>query len=149
MTAAAKVVVVQGAEEGDATVARSIGVGVRGGSHAPLLYTWLAGLMSSERVSYTGSFRGRLGEIGNFVGRQSPSYDTVLKHLSHLRRWLRHLESAGKRAAMAEGDEGKEELKSKLCSWRKVTVGVEKKMEESAVRESTPSKEAAKTAAMK
>ncbi|KAL4586511.1 hypothetical protein LXL04_011147 [Taraxacum kok-saghyz] len=57
-----------------------IGVGVRGGSHAPPSCTWLTGLTSSERVWYTGSFRGRLGEMGNFVGRQSRSYDTVLKH---------------------------------------------------------------------
>ncbi|KAL4591657.1 hypothetical protein LXL04_004627 [Taraxacum kok-saghyz] len=35
---------------------------------------------SLKILNDTGSFRGRLGEMRNFVGRQSPSYDTVLKH---------------------------------------------------------------------
>ena len=33
-------------------------------------------------------FRGRLGEMGNLVGRQSPSYDTVLKHVTTLFKYI-------------------------------------------------------------
>ena len=45
------------------------------------LLTLVLGSLLAHCVWYR-KFRGRLGEIGNLLGRQSLSYDTVLKHVN-------------------------------------------------------------------